>query len=169
MYRRYFPIVELSVENLITLLFNNLVNELFLTRPEKGHANGLLPRLKDVLLDDLLLIEVAAQLLLDEHFKLPKMTKFYLLFNDLLLQEMRLLLPGAHLFSYGFRDVTVPIETLTVTHLGLFFLLALLVFFDYVLELEVAVLVVNQILADVHQESGLFGLFDTVHVLTNEP
>lgn len=153
---------------MIALLFNDLINELFLTRPEKRHPNGFILGLEDIFFDDLF-IKIAPQFLLNENLKLPKMAKFNLLFYNLLLKQLRLLLSRTQLFSHRLRKLTISVKTLTLTHFRLFSLLIFLVFFDNILKPEITVFVLYQILANIDQQSGLPGLPNTIHILTHKP
>jgi hypothetical protein len=153
---------------LIALLFNNLINELFLTRPEKRHSDCFFLGLEDIFFDDLF-INIAPQFLLNEDLKLPKMTKFYLLFYYFLLKQLHLLLPGTQLLLHRLRKLPISVKTLSFTHFRLFSLLIFLVFFDNILKLEVTVLVLHQVLANIDQQSGLLGLLNTIHILTHKP
>jgi hypothetical protein len=83
----YFPIIQLGIENLITVLFNNLKDELFLTGSKERNTDSFIFCLEDILLYDVL-IHVTSELFLDKDLKLLKVTEFYLFLYNFLMHKL---------------------------------------------------------------------------------
>lgn len=164
----YLSIIELGIEDLITVFFNNLKDEFLLTCPKKWNSYCLIFGLKYILFDDIL-IQVAFELLFDEDLKFFKMTKFYLFFDDFLTDQLRLLRFIAYFFIHGLGKICISKVRLTLTVFQFFFLLVLLVFLDNILKLEVTIFILNEISAYIDEQVFLLGILQLANIFPDEP